>query len=194
MDCRGRQATRMRGGYLRGSLARPATQRPMDVLAAFVAAGGSVPDAAELVGIRPSTVKRHLADTWATELRALETARMRVETEYFEGTATLYPATVRRWTEQRELSDGLVELIARLAELDGTDPLPANDPKRSRGASASSSPTTSRWPGRRRSTRWATARERFGSRSAGSPRSSADIRSSVHTLTEAHERPATATR
>ncbi len=47
----------MRDGYLRGSLSRPATQRQMDVLAAFVAAGGSVPDAAELVGIRPSTVK-----------------------------------------------------------------------------------------------------------------------------------------
>lgn len=34
----------------------------MDVLAAYVAAGGSVQEAAELVGIRPSTVKRHLAD------------------------------------------------------------------------------------------------------------------------------------
>jgi hypothetical protein len=33
----------------------------MDVLAAFVAAG-SVSNAAELVGIRPSTVKRYLAD------------------------------------------------------------------------------------------------------------------------------------
>ena len=52
----------MRDGYLRGSLARPATQRQMDVLAAFVAVGGSVPVAAELVGIRPSTAKRHLAD------------------------------------------------------------------------------------------------------------------------------------
>jgi DNA-binding NarL/FixJ family response regulator len=52
----------MRDGYLRGSLSRPATQRQMDVLAAYVAAGGSVHDAAELVGIRPSTVKRHLAD------------------------------------------------------------------------------------------------------------------------------------
>ena len=52
----------MSEGYLRGSLARPATQRQMDVLAAFVAAGGSVVEAAELVGIRPSTVKRHLAD------------------------------------------------------------------------------------------------------------------------------------
>jgi len=52
----------MRDGYLRGALSRPATQRQMDVLAAFVAAGGSVPDAAKLVGIRPSTVKRHLAD------------------------------------------------------------------------------------------------------------------------------------
>ena len=52
----------MRDGYLRGSLARPATQRQMDVLAAFVAAGGSVHDAADLIGICPSTVKRHLAD------------------------------------------------------------------------------------------------------------------------------------
>lgn len=41
---------------------RPATQRQMDVLAAYVAAAGSVSDAAELVGIRPSTAKRHLAD------------------------------------------------------------------------------------------------------------------------------------
>lgn len=34
----------------------------MDVLAAYVTAGGSVRHAAALVGIRPSTVKRHLAD------------------------------------------------------------------------------------------------------------------------------------
>ena len=52
----------MRDGYLRGALSRPATQRQRDVLAAFVAAGGSVRDAADLVGIRPSTAKRHLAD------------------------------------------------------------------------------------------------------------------------------------
>jgi DNA-binding NarL/FixJ family response regulator len=52
----------MRDGYLRGALSPKATQRQTDVLAAYVAAGGSVPDAAELVGIRPSTVKRHLAD------------------------------------------------------------------------------------------------------------------------------------
>ena len=52
----------MRDGYLRGELPLQATQRQMDVLAAYVAAGGSVHDAAELVGIRPSTAKRHLAD------------------------------------------------------------------------------------------------------------------------------------
>jgi hypothetical protein len=46
----------MRDGYLRGALSPQATQRQMDVLAAFVAAGGSVQAAAELVGIRPSTV------------------------------------------------------------------------------------------------------------------------------------------
>jgi hypothetical protein len=38
----------MRDGYLRGAPSGHATQRQMDVLAAF--------------GIRPSTVKRHLAD------------------------------------------------------------------------------------------------------------------------------------
>lgn len=52
----------MRHGYLRGALPRAATPRQWDVLAAYVAAGGSVLDAARLVGIRPSTVKRHLAD------------------------------------------------------------------------------------------------------------------------------------
>ena len=34
----------------------------MDALAAFVAAGGSVQDGADLIGIRPSSVERHLAD------------------------------------------------------------------------------------------------------------------------------------
>ncbi len=52
----------MREGYLRGALSPQATQRQMDVLAAYVAAGGSIADAAELVGIRPSSVKRHFAD------------------------------------------------------------------------------------------------------------------------------------
>ncbi len=52
----------MRDGHLRGALSSQATPRQMDVLAAFVAAGGSVPGAAASVGIRPSTAKRHLAD------------------------------------------------------------------------------------------------------------------------------------
>lgn len=52
----------MRQGYLRGSLPRTPTARQIDVLAAFVASGGSVPEAAAHVGVRPSTAKRHLAD------------------------------------------------------------------------------------------------------------------------------------
>jgi predicted ArsR family transcriptional regulator len=51
----------VRDGYLRGSLARTPTARQVDVLAAFVSAG-SVAGAAERVGVRPSTAKRHLAD------------------------------------------------------------------------------------------------------------------------------------
>jgi hypothetical protein len=52
----------MRDGYLRGALSPQATQRHLDVLAAYVMAEGSVLGAAGLVGIQPSTVKRHLAD------------------------------------------------------------------------------------------------------------------------------------
>lgn len=52
----------MRDGYLRGVLSPHATQRQVDVLAAYVGAGGSVSDSAALMGIRPSTAKRHLAD------------------------------------------------------------------------------------------------------------------------------------
>jgi hypothetical protein len=52
----------MRDGYLRGALSRPTTRLQWNVLAAYVAAGGSVPKAAALVRIRPSTVNRHLAD------------------------------------------------------------------------------------------------------------------------------------
>ena len=51
----------MRDGYLRGSLPRTPTARQVDVLAAYVAAGGSVAAAAR-VGVRPSTAKRDLAD------------------------------------------------------------------------------------------------------------------------------------
>lgn len=52
----------MRDGYLRGALPSILTQAQVRALAAYVAVGGSVQGAAELVGIRPSTVKRHLAD------------------------------------------------------------------------------------------------------------------------------------
>lgn len=62
MDRRGSRAIGMRDGYLRGVLSRPATPRQLNVVAVYVSVGGSVPDAAELVGIRPSTAKRDLAD------------------------------------------------------------------------------------------------------------------------------------
>ncbi len=61
MDRRG-QAIGMRDGYLRGSQSMPATPRQLEVLAAFVAAGGSVSAAARVVGIR-STAK---SATWLT--------------------------------------------------------------------------------------------------------------------------------
>jgi len=56
------EAAGVKNGYLRGSHPRTRTARQVDVLAAFVAAGGSVSGAAASVGVRPSTAKRHLAD------------------------------------------------------------------------------------------------------------------------------------
>lgn len=58
----GGQAPGMREVRLRGEPPQSPTARQVDVLAAFVEAGGSVPEAAARVGIRPSTAKRHLAD------------------------------------------------------------------------------------------------------------------------------------
>lgn len=55
----------MRDRYLRGSLPRIPSPRQVDVLATFVATGGSVPGAAAPVGVRPSTAKRRVADLWA---------------------------------------------------------------------------------------------------------------------------------
>ena len=52
----------MRDGHLRGEPPQTRTARQVEVLAAFVAVGGSVSDAAARVGIRPSTAKRHQAD------------------------------------------------------------------------------------------------------------------------------------
>lgn len=52
----------MRDRKLGGSISGRATPRQVDVLTAYVASAGSIPDAADLVGIRPSTAKRHLAD------------------------------------------------------------------------------------------------------------------------------------
>ena len=63
----------MKDGHLRAALPPSATPRQAEVLAAYVAARGSVLLAAESLGISPSTVKRHLADLRAR--LALSTAQ-----------------------------------------------------------------------------------------------------------------------
>lgn len=63
----------MSDGYLRGALSPRATQRQMDVLAAYVSSGGSIAGAASSMNIPPSTAKRHLADLRArTPLTTVE--------------------------------------------------------------------------------------------------------------------------
>lgn len=50
---------------LRGELPQHATRRQLNVLAAYVEAGGSISSAAARAGVRPSSAKRHLADLGA---------------------------------------------------------------------------------------------------------------------------------
>lgn len=88
----------MRDGYQRGVLPPQATRRQMDVLAAYVAAGGSVHDAAELVGIRPSTVKRHLADLRARSGLTTEQLIIRA--------APLVGSSSRAWSQRDLLNAG----------------------------------------------------------------------------------------
>jgi hypothetical protein len=64
----------------------------------------------------------------ASELRALETARVRVEARYLGGHPALFPATARSWVEQRERTETLAEIIVRLAEFEGLPRLPGDDP------------------------------------------------------------------
>jgi hypothetical protein len=88
-------------------------------------AGHSVfPSRAEgLSALRGGVVAR------ASELRALETARARVEARYLGGHPALFPATARSWTEQRERTETLAEITVCLAELEGLPSLPPDDPE-----------------------------------------------------------------
>ena len=88
-------------------------------------AGHSIfPSRAEgLTALRGGAVAR------ASELRALETARSRVEARHFGGHAALFPATARSWAEQRERTETLAEITVRLAELEGLPSLPPGDPE-----------------------------------------------------------------
>ena len=63
-----------------------------------------------------------------TELRALETAREQVEARYLDGHHALFPATIRAWAGQRERTEGLADLAIRIAEHDGLDPAPPDEP------------------------------------------------------------------
>jgi hypothetical protein len=75
-----------------------------------------------LNAVRTSALNR------ASECRALAQARSRVEATYFEGRPVLFPAMVRAWAEQLERTEHLAVMAERLAELDGLEPSPPDDP------------------------------------------------------------------
>ena len=57
-----------------------------------------------------------------TEFHAMETAHSRVEARFLGGAPALFPASQRRWEEQRTQSEAMAVIAMRLAELDGFDP------------------------------------------------------------------------
>ena len=63
-----------------------------------------------------------------TELHAFETARATVEARYLDGMAADFPAARRAWAEQRTRSETMAVIALRIAELDGADPGPPDDP------------------------------------------------------------------
>ena len=75
-----------------------------------------------LNAVRTSAVNR------VSEWRAMELARSRVEAAYFDRRPLLFPATVRAWAEQLERTEHLAMMAERLAELDGLEPSPSDDP------------------------------------------------------------------
>ena len=60
----------MRTGHLRGSVARRATSRQQDILAAYAVAGGSVQGAAQRVGIQRDAACRRILAGALVSLRA----------------------------------------------------------------------------------------------------------------------------
>jgi hypothetical protein len=76
-----------------------------------------------LIALRGGVVAR------ASELRALETARARVEARHLGGHPAPFPATARSWTGQRERTETLAVITVRLAEFEGLPPLQADDPE-----------------------------------------------------------------
>ena len=63
-----------------------------------------------------------------SELRAMEEARSQLEAKYLDGHAALFPATIRDSTEQLRRTERLAVVAERLAELDGLEPAPTEDP------------------------------------------------------------------
>jgi hypothetical protein len=63
-----------------------------------------------------------------SELHALEAARAAVEGRYLDGVPALFPAGQREWAKQQTESEREAVIALRLAEFDGAEPPPDEDP------------------------------------------------------------------
>jgi hypothetical protein len=93
------------------------------VLTVDRSAGGDGPDR-----IRRLAQCRDLLVGQVNEVHAFETARAKVEERYLDGAAADFPAARRASAEQRTRSERLAVSAMRIAELDGAEPPPPDDP------------------------------------------------------------------
>ena len=84
--------------------------------------------AAARVSLIPLVEIRDLLFARVNELHALEAAREAVEARYLDGVSALFPAGQRAWPEQRTRSRTAAVMALRLAELDGAEEPPPDDP------------------------------------------------------------------
>ena len=101
-------------------------QAALNAYAAIAISEGQ--DAAGRASIIKLVQIRDLLFIRVNELHAIEAARAAAEGRYLDGVAALFPAALRAWATQRTDSERMAVIATTLAEFDGAEPPPADDP------------------------------------------------------------------
>ena len=98
------------------------------VLSAYLALALTADEGPQERAILSVPTIRDLLFGRVAELHALQTAREQLAARYLETAQALFPAGLRAWDGQRHASEREAVIADRLAELDGCEPAPPDDP------------------------------------------------------------------